>query len=116
LVGILRCIILAVSLALATSIAHAAPNPSISAIINGVNNGAEGPQVNLSRLDVDLKQHGNMAEFSIEAQMVNPSEDEVEGRFAMQLPKDAVLIGYALDVAGQMIPGSLIDQPKPRQI
>ncbi len=91
-------------------------NPSLSALINGINDGAEQPDIVLSELTVSIDQHGNMAEIQIDALLTNPSDNEVEARFTMQLPRDAVLTGYQLDIDGVMIPGSLIDQPKAQQI
>ncbi len=96
--------------------AWAQANPKITSLVNGIDNGQEGPELVVTRLDVDIKQHGALVEVTLTADILNPSDDSVEGRFTMQLPGDAVLTGYALDIEGQMVPGSLIDQPKARQI
>ncbi|MEP2734693.1 MAG: VIT domain-containing protein [Erythrobacter sp.] len=94
----------------------AAPNPQVSALVDGVNNGSEGPQLVIERFDIEINQHGSIADVKFTVELLNPSDDEVEGRFTLQLPREAVLTGYALDIEGQMVPGSLIDQPKAKQI
>ncbi len=91
-------------------------NPSLRALVNGIDNGAEQPDIVLSELTVSIDQHGTMAEVQIDARITNPTDDEIEARFTMQLPQSAVLTGYKLDIGGAMIPGSLIDQPKAQQI
>ncbi|WP_108790210.1 VIT domain-containing protein [Erythrobacter sp. Alg231-14] len=91
-------------------------NPSVRALINGIENGAEQPDITVSEFSVTIDQNGTMAEVEIDALLTNPSNNQVEARVAMQLPRDAVLTGYKLDIEGVMIPGSLIDQPKAQQI
>ncbi len=93
-----------------------AANPSLRALINGIENGEEQPEIILSQFTVSIDQHGTMADVQIEAELTNPANDQIEARFTMQLPRDAVLTGYQLDIDGAMIPGSLIDQPKARQV
>jgi len=114
-------VVLAASLLPAAAMSNAADtanpaNPSLRALVNGIESEAKQPEIELSEFAVSIDQNGTMAEFEIDAQLTNPSGNEVEGRFTMQLPRDAVLTGYSLDNDGVMIPGSLIDQPKARQV
>ncbi|MDJ0641972.1 MAG: VIT domain-containing protein [Erythrobacter sp.] len=91
-------------------------NPRITSLVNGVDDGTPGPELEIASMTIAIDQFGSNAEFDITIRIANPSEQQVEGRFAMQLPRDAVLTGYALDIDGRMVPGSLIDQPKARQV
>lgn len=112
-----RSLFVVAILALLPAGAFAMPaNPALSALVDGIDNGEEGPQLVLSEMSVAIEQQGPIAEVTIEARITNPSDDEVEARFTMQLPRDAVVTGYALDIGSTMIPGSLIDQPKARQV
>ena len=92
------------------------PNPSLTALIDGIDRGDEGPQLVLSEMDVFVVQHGALAEVTIETEIINPTQRQVEATFKMQLPRDAVVVGYALNIGDVMIPGSLIDQPKAQQV
>ncbi|MFU7528510.1 VIT domain-containing protein [Qipengyuania sp. ASV99] len=91
-------------------------NPSLRALVGGVEDGSERGEIVLSELTVSIDQHGAMAEVQIDARLTNPTDNEIEARFSMQLPHGAVLTGYSLDIDGVMIPGSLIDQPRAQQV
>lgn len=102
----------------ATGSTESAPliNPKITSLVRGIDDGTEGPKLDIAKMDIAIDQFGTNANFDITIRIANPSKDQVEGRFAMQLPRDAVLTGYALDIEGRMVPVSLIDQPKARQV
>ncbi len=96
--------------------AQATPNPSVRALVDGIE-GTEGDmQLIVSELRTDIRMHGRMAEITLLARISNPGTDTVEGHFALSLPEDAVVTGYALDVDGTMVDGVLVDQPKARAI
>lgn len=96
--------------------ASAAPSPSLKALVDGVDEGRAGPVITFSELTTDVRLHGHMAEIAIEARITNPSNEIVEARFALTLPDEAVVTGYALDIDGAMIEGVLVDQPKARAV
>ena len=87
----------------------AAANPQITSLVDGIDNGEEGPQLIIERFDIDIKQHGSVAEVRFEVELLNPSDEEVEGRFSLQLPRDAVVTGYALDIEGRVIVAAIAD-------
>ncbi len=112
-----RFLVIVAAGVLPSSLLAAAPaNPSLNALIGGIDDGTEQPDLILSELTVSIDQHGAMAEVQIDARITNPTDEEIEARFTMQLPRAAILTGYSLDIGGVMIPGSLIDQPKAQQI
>ena len=97
----------------------ASPNPSIRAVVNGIEGGDQdnpAPQLSLSAMNLSVQVHGRMAEVTIEVTVFNPSDEEVEARFALTMPQDAVVTGYALDINGKLIDGVLIDQPKAKAV
>ncbi len=124
--GLLPAALFASGLLTGSASAEAAPaanapanNPSLRALVDGIERGGDPkqqPTIVLSEMEVSIDQHGTMAEVQMEARLTNPSDDEIEARFTLQLPRAAVLTGYSLDIGGTMIPGSLIDQPKAQQV
>jgi hypothetical protein len=97
----------------------AAANPSLTGLDNGIDRGETGnraQELSIARLNATIKVHGRMAEVSLDAEIANAGTTEVEARFALTLPTDAVVTGYALDVGDRMIDGVLVDQPKARAV
>lgn len=114
---IVTCLLSAAMLCLLTpNSALASPNPKITSLVDGVDRGEGGPQLDIRQFTINIDQHGTTATFELTIEIANPSNRQVEGRFTLQLPREAVLTGYALDIEGRMVPGSLIDQPKARQV
>ncbi|MCC6633588.1 MAG: hypothetical protein IT482_16125 [Gammaproteobacteria bacterium] len=113
-----RFLVLAIGIA-GTGASWAADNPELLSSENGVSLGdgqPGGTSVLITRLAIDVRVHGHVADVSLEAKLSNPGEDTDEARFSLVLPPDAVVTGYALDVNGRMIPGHLVDQPKARNV
>jgi tetratricopeptide (TPR) repeat protein len=91
-------------------------NPGLSALDRGIDSRERQRPLDLARLDVDVTVTGTLAETVITATFTNPGKDDVQGSFSLALPKGSVVIGYALDVKGEMIDGVLLDQPKAREV
>ncbi len=71
----------------------------------------------ISEMAIDAKVHGRLATVTIEARLHNATnEGQIEARFKLAMPDDAVITGYALDVKGALINGQLIDQPKAKAV
>jgi tetratricopeptide (TPR) repeat protein len=90
-------------------------SPSVRGYLRGVKD--EGHLVDLAvhGLDVDVLIRGNIAETSMEFGLVAAAGVEpAEGRLHIDLPPGSVITGYALDVNGGLVDGSLIDQSKAR--
>ena len=73
----------------------------------------------ITRLTVDLVQRGGMVDATIEAELSHRSQqndDPIEARLSLLLPQQAVITGYALDIDGTLVAGTLLDQPKARRV
>lgn len=113
-------IVLALFGTLVTPAVHATPNPSLKAFERGIDEGEDAkdrPQpLRVAALRIDVVIHGRMADVTLEARVENTGDDLDEARFALALPADAVVTGYALDVGGKLIDAELLDQPKARNV
>ena len=89
------------------------PNPSLTAQVNGVDDErATRRSLRIADLNVDVVLVGAIARTTVTARFSNPTSEWLEGEFALALPDDAVVTGYALDVEGQMINGVLSEPEK----
>ena len=69
----------------------------------------------ISNLDVHVDIAGHMAQTTLTMTFANPTGNRLEGDFSLQLPADAYVTGYALDVNGQMIEGVLQSKIQARE-
>lgn len=90
-------------------------NPSLHALVRGIDSGENERPLDIARLEVDVALRGTIAETTLLVQFTNPSREPVEGRFELDLPPESVVTGYALDIGGEMIDGVLVEQPKARE-
>ena len=86
-------------------------SPELTARIDGVV-GDESKALDIGRLAIEVRLHGSIALTEMTVRFDNPSDQVLEGQFAIDLPKGSVVTGYALDVGGDMIDGVL--QPRDR--
>jgi hypothetical protein len=61
----------------------------------------------ISSLDINVKIQGGLAETTLTAQFSNPNQNVLEGDFILELPREAYVTGFGLDVNGVMIDGVL---------
>ncbi len=61
----------------------------------------------ISSLDARVDIAGHMAQTTLTMTFANPGGQRLEGDFSLQLPADAYVTGYALDVGGRMVDGVL---------
>jgi Vault protein inter-alpha-trypsin domain len=107
----------------------AGPNPALLWLEDGIERkvdpeDAPSPQnkrapkgLYISEMAVDAQIHGRLATVTIEARLFNATDEgQIEARFKLAMPDDAVITGYALDVKGVLIDGQLIDQPKAKAV
>jgi Vault protein inter-alpha-trypsin domain/Uncharacterized protein conserved in bacteria (DUF2135) len=64
----------------------------------------------IASLVVDVKIVGDLVETTLTAEFTNPNEQVLEGEFTLDLPREAYVTGFALDINGTLIDGVL--QPK----
>src|SRR5688500_359238 len=89
----------------------ARPNPSLTAYQNGVRDEAHRRSLDLRRFDARVTVRGAVAETVLDMQFAGLKGDEVEAWLHIDLPEGAVVTGYALDIDGKMIDGSLVEAP-----
>lgn len=78
-----------------------------------------GSDLLITRLQIDISQRGAMVDTTVEAELSLRSQsrfESAEARFGLGLPDLAVVTGYALDIDGVMVAGTLLDQPKARRV
>jgi tetratricopeptide (TPR) repeat protein len=103
-------------LALLAPQAGRAANPELTAAVDGVNDEkASRTDLRIETMDIAVRIHGGITETVVTTRLQNIGQDRLEGRFALQMPPRSVVTGYALDVAGAMIEGVLVDQAEARR-
>jgi hypothetical protein len=99
--------------ALPFSMAVSAANPQLLAREQGIEDENYRSQaLRIADLKVEVDQAGGLADFTITARFMNPSDDDLEGEFSFELPHGAVVTGYALDIEGHLVDGVLVDPLK----
>ncbi|MDP3738329.1 MAG: VIT domain-containing protein [Hyphomonadaceae bacterium] len=81
--------------------------PTLTAWSNGIRSDANKREIRVSSLDVSVEVRGDIAETTVTATFSNPTNDLLEGQFRLNMPRNAVITGYALDVNGTLIDGVL---------
>ena len=98
----------------------ASPANSANPVLTAYDRGIEDPDkrseaLQIATLDVRVDIVGNIADTTVTAKFTNPSSEWLEGRFSFDLPPDAVVTGYALDIEGTLTDGVLVDPLKARR-
>lgn len=94
-------------------------SPMIVALDRGIDQGyglVDEQSLSFSEMKIDVLAHGLTADVTMEVRIANHTDRQMEGRFSLALPQDAVVTGYALDIEGRMIDGVLMDQPKAKAV
>jgi Ca-activated chloride channel homolog len=73
-------------------------------------------EMSLSRLDVDVRIHGFLAETTSTMTFHNPHDRVLEGDMYFPLPQGATVNGYALDIKGQLVDGVAVEKARARAI
>ena len=82
--------------------------PKLTALVRGINDAEAERDLDIAALDIAVNVRGGLAETTLTATFANPTKtDELEGRFVLNMPRGAVINGYALDINGLMIDGVL---------
>lgn len=89
-------------------------NPSLSAMIQGVDDEAHRADLPLANLKIDVHVVGAIARTTLHATFVSPIDAWLQGTLALSMPDDATLTGYALDIEGRMIDGVLKEPARAR--
>ncbi len=70
----------------------------------------------LKRVAAEARIHGNVAETRLTLTFGNPLDRVLAGDLYVPLPEGATVSGYALDVAGAMVDGVVVEKDKARQV
>ena len=70
----------------------------------------------LTKLDVDVRIQNDLAEVQMTMVFYNPNSRVLAGDLYFPLPEGALISGYALDVQGKMVEGSVVQKHKARQV
>ncbi|MFL6734861.1 MAG: VIT domain-containing protein [Sphingomicrobium sp.] len=100
-----------------TSAATLPKNPSVKALVRGINDAAHAVDLDIRKLDVNVQLRGGIAETVMDMQLFAPARmagTPLEGRVHIDLPPGSIVTGYALDVNGGMVDASLVDQSTAR--
>jgi hypothetical protein len=93
-----------------------AANPSLMAHEQGIDDPEKHSEaLQIATLDLRVDVVGTIADVTVTAKFSNPGDDDLEGRFTLDLPPGAVVTGYALDVDDTLIDGVLLDPLKARR-
>ena len=70
----------------------------------------------LSRLDVTVEIHGDVAQTRVEHDFYNDSNERLEGTFRFPVPTGAEIVGMSMEVDGRMMEGELVERKKAEEI
>ncbi|QZD91087.1 hypothetical protein K3148_06825 [Qipengyuania aurantiaca] len=93
-------------------------NPQITAYQGGVDAGEEADtsRIRITAMDMAVRLAGPTAQVTLEMELATDNRQDDEARLSLLLPEGAVVTGYALSVDGRMIPGSLLEQTRAREV
>ncbi|HVY89040.1 MAG TPA: VIT domain-containing protein [Hyphomonadaceae bacterium] len=101
------CLVLPVSAIAQPSAPPDRAGPSMVAYANGIHSDQTKREVNVAALDIAVRIRGEIAETTVTATFTNPGRELLEGQFALNMPRGAVVTGYGLDINGVLIDGVL---------
>lgn len=91
--------------------AYAEPNPVLTSTSYFTSDGRQETQdLILRTLDIQVKVEGGFAETTAIAEFYNPSSNTLEGNFTFDMPEGSTLIGYALDINGELRDGVIVEK------
>jgi len=116
IIGLTLCMITAAAAAQNADTAPLDRNPSLTALANGVRDERYARDIAIRRLDIAVEVRGAVAETSVTTAFSSNATERLQGEFKLQLPADAVITGYALDIEGKMVDGVLVDRAKAQAV
>ena len=93
------------------------PNPVMTAVDYSSPDDVQQQPLELiiDTLDIHVELAAGYAETTAEIEFRNPTQDQLEGQFVLELPDDALVTGYGLDIDGRMIPGVIVESKKAKK-
>ncbi|MET0551697.1 MAG: VIT and VWA domain-containing protein [Vicinamibacteria bacterium] len=92
-----------------------APRQGVGSLDGADAAGKEYP-LELRRLAVDATVRGDAAETRVEHVFRNATGETLQGTFRFPLPEDAVLVGLAMEVEGELVEGALVEREKAQRV
>jgi len=77
---------------------------------------AQTKSLSIKSLDVHVELTGNTAVTQLTYEIANKSEQALTANFQLSLPQSAKVIGYALDIQGEMRAGVVVPKAKARHV
>lgn len=77
--------------------------------------GAQAMPLSIQRQDVQIAIDSQVAETEVDQVFFNPASSDVEGYYWFTIPEDAMLVGFALEVDGQLIEGEVVERKRAAQ-
>ena len=104
-------------LAAAGAAQEASPNPVMTAVDYFSPDDVQQQPLELliETLDITVELAAGYAETTTEIAFRNPTDDQLEGQFVLDLPDGAIVTGYGLDIDGRMIPGVIVESKKAKK-
>lgn len=81
--------------------------PQLLAYAEGVHSKATERDLDIASLDISINVRGDIAETTVTVAFENATNNILEGQFALNMTRGAVVTGYALDINGTLIDGVL---------
>jgi len=78
--------------------------------------GSDLKQMQLTKLNVNVSISHIFAKTSMTMTFFNPNDRDLAGDLVFPLPEGALVSGYALDVNGEMVDGSIVKKEKARRV
>ena len=95
----------------ATFSALADPNPVLTSTSYYTNEGrVRAKELELKSLDIRMQVSGGYVETTLMSEFYNPGENILEGEFTFDMPAGATLIGYGLDINGEIRDGVIVEK------
>jgi hypothetical protein len=89
--------------------------PQLLAYADGVHSKATERDLGIASLDVSVNVRGDIAETTVTVAFENTTSNILEGQFALNMTRGAVITGYALDINGTLIDGVLESKYKAQE-
>ncbi len=89
--------------------------PQLLAYADGVHSKAAERDLGIASLDVAVNVRGDIAETTVTVAFENTTSNLLEGQFALNMTRGAVVTGYALDINGTLIDGVLESKYKAQE-
>ncbi|RYD95008.1 MAG: hypothetical protein EOP61_20575, partial [Sphingomonadales bacterium] len=89
--------------------------PQLLAYADGVHSKATERDLGIASLDVSVNVRGDIAETTVTVAFENTTSNILEGQFALNMARGAIITGYALDINGTLIDGVLESKYKAQE-